>query len=159
MKHYSDDVKLHFLDFTKEGQGIRLIIEFSNGDWVFQAGYCNENTPSRHSMTHVRYAQLIAGDIRLDDWVYARQRSRRARAVVASIVFFDMEYDVWYTADELVEFQHKYNPKGRNGMTIDATRIGALMRALNGRDIVEIDPKPRGFGNKKYKVISKYSRD
>ena len=112
-----------------------------------------------HSMTHVRYAQLIAGDIRLDDWVYARQRSRRARAVVASIVFFDMEYDVWYTADELVEFQHKYNPKGRNGMTIDATRIGALMRALNGRDIVEIDPKPRGFGNKKYKVISKYSRD
>ena len=44
-------------------------------------------------------------------------------------------------------------------MTIDATRIGALMRALNGRDIVEIDPKPRGFGNKKYKVISKYSRD
>ena len=38
VKHYSDDVKLHFLDFTKEGQGIRLIIEFSNGDWVFQAG-------------------------------------------------------------------------------------------------------------------------
>ena len=38
LKHYSGDVKLSFLDFTKEGQGIRLIMTFGNGDWVFQAG-------------------------------------------------------------------------------------------------------------------------
>lgn len=40
LKHYSNDgkVKLSFLDFTPEGQGIRLIMSFENGDWVFQAG-------------------------------------------------------------------------------------------------------------------------
>ena len=37
-KHYNGDVKLSFLDFTKYGQGIRLIVNFSNGDFVFQAG-------------------------------------------------------------------------------------------------------------------------
>ena len=38
LKHYSGNVNLSFLDFTKEGQGIRLIMTFDNGDWVFQAG-------------------------------------------------------------------------------------------------------------------------
>ena len=38
LKHSSGDVKLSFLDFRKEGQGIRLILTFDNGDWVFQAG-------------------------------------------------------------------------------------------------------------------------
>lgn len=38
VRHYSGDVALHFLDFTPEGQGIRLIMCFDNGDWVFQAG-------------------------------------------------------------------------------------------------------------------------
>jgi hypothetical protein len=38
LKHYSGDVKLSFLDFRLEGQGIRLIMSFGNGDWVFQAG-------------------------------------------------------------------------------------------------------------------------
>jgi len=40
LKHYSNDgeVKLSFLDFRLEGQGIRLIMSFDNGDWVFQAG-------------------------------------------------------------------------------------------------------------------------
>lgn len=37
-KHYTGDVKLSFLDFTEHGQGIRLIINFANGDFVFQAG-------------------------------------------------------------------------------------------------------------------------
>ena len=37
-KHYSGDVKLSFLDFSEWEQGIRLIITFANGDWVFQAG-------------------------------------------------------------------------------------------------------------------------
>ncbi len=37
-KHYSGDVKLSFLDFTEYGQGIRLIINFANGDFVLQAG-------------------------------------------------------------------------------------------------------------------------
>ena len=40
-KHYSGDVKLSFLDFTEYGQGIRLIINFGNGDFVFQAGVLN----------------------------------------------------------------------------------------------------------------------
>lgn len=38
LKHYSGDVKLSFLNFVAEGQGIRLILTFGNGDWVFQAG-------------------------------------------------------------------------------------------------------------------------
>lgn len=40
-KHYSGDVKLSFLDFKEWGQGTRLIITFSNEDWVFQAGVLN----------------------------------------------------------------------------------------------------------------------
>jgi len=36
--HYSGDVEVSFLDFRPEGQGIRLILRFDNGDWVFQAG-------------------------------------------------------------------------------------------------------------------------
>jgi len=36
--HYSGDVEVSFLDFRPEGQGIRLILRFGNGDWVFQAG-------------------------------------------------------------------------------------------------------------------------
>ena len=38
LRHYSGNATLSFLDFTKEGQGIRLIMTFDNGDWVFQAG-------------------------------------------------------------------------------------------------------------------------
>jgi hypothetical protein len=38
VKHYTGDVKLYFLDFTEEGQGIRMIMSFSNDDWIFQAG-------------------------------------------------------------------------------------------------------------------------
>ena len=37
VKHYTGEVKLYFLDFTEEGQGIRLILSFGD-DWVFQAG-------------------------------------------------------------------------------------------------------------------------
>jgi len=38
LKHYSLDVKLHFYNFSPEGQGIRMMMEFNNGDWVFQCG-------------------------------------------------------------------------------------------------------------------------
>lgn len=38
LKHYSGNVRLSFLDFTEYGQGIRLIMQFDNDDWVFQAG-------------------------------------------------------------------------------------------------------------------------
>lgn len=34
---YSGESHLHFLDFRPEGQGIRLIIRFDNGDWVYQS--------------------------------------------------------------------------------------------------------------------------
>lgn len=34
---YSGEAHLHFLDFRPEGQGIRLVIRFDNGDWVYQA--------------------------------------------------------------------------------------------------------------------------
>ena len=34
---YSGDVRLDFLDFRPEGQGIRAILRFDNGDWVYQA--------------------------------------------------------------------------------------------------------------------------
>tara|TARA_R100000231_G_scaffold45307_6_gene39136 strand:+ start:17062 stop:17874 length:813 start_codon:yes stop_codon:yes gene_type:complete len=37
-KHYTGEAKLSFLDFTEFNQGIRLIITFGNGDFVFQAG-------------------------------------------------------------------------------------------------------------------------
>jgi len=37
-KHYSGSVTLSFLDFTQYKQGIRMIMQFENGDWVFQAG-------------------------------------------------------------------------------------------------------------------------
>tara|TARA_R100001443_G_scaffold49985_1_gene62275 strand:+ start:1344 stop:2171 length:828 start_codon:yes stop_codon:yes gene_type:complete len=37
LSHYDGMVKLYFLDFRPEGQGIRLIVSFDNGDWVFQA--------------------------------------------------------------------------------------------------------------------------
>jgi len=37
-KHYSNDIKLSFLDFSEYGQGIRLLLTMDNGDWVFQAG-------------------------------------------------------------------------------------------------------------------------
>lgn len=40
-KHYSGDVKLSFLDFTEFKQGIKLIITFGNGDFVFQSGVLN----------------------------------------------------------------------------------------------------------------------
>ena len=42
-KYYSGDVKLSFLDFTKFGQSISLIRQFSNGDWIFQAGVIDGN--------------------------------------------------------------------------------------------------------------------
>lgn len=38
IKHYSGKVKLSFLDFSEYNQGTRLILSFTNGDWVFQAG-------------------------------------------------------------------------------------------------------------------------
>lgn len=38
VKHYSKHVVLNFFDFREEGQGIRLLINFDNGDWVFQCG-------------------------------------------------------------------------------------------------------------------------
>lgn len=38
LKHYTDIMTLSFLDFREEGQGIRLMLSFANGDWVFQAG-------------------------------------------------------------------------------------------------------------------------
>jgi len=38
VKHYSNDIKLSFLDFSEYGQGTRLILTMDNGDWVFQAG-------------------------------------------------------------------------------------------------------------------------
>jgi len=37
LSNYDGMVKLHFIDFRPEGQGIRLIVLFENGDWVFQA--------------------------------------------------------------------------------------------------------------------------
>lgn len=37
-KHYSGNVKVSFLDFSAYGQGVRMILNFDNGDWVFQAG-------------------------------------------------------------------------------------------------------------------------
>jgi hypothetical protein len=40
-KHYSGDVKLSFLDFSDYKQGIKLIITFGNGDFVFQSGVLN----------------------------------------------------------------------------------------------------------------------
>jgi len=38
LRHYSNEIKLSFMDFTEYGQGIRLILTMENGDWVFQAG-------------------------------------------------------------------------------------------------------------------------
>ena len=38
VKYYKGDVSLSFFDFSAEGQGTRLILSFSNSDWVFQAG-------------------------------------------------------------------------------------------------------------------------
>lgn len=38
IKFYSGKVDLNFLDFSEYNQGTRLILTFSNGDWVFQAG-------------------------------------------------------------------------------------------------------------------------
>lgn len=38
VKHYSNNIKLSFMDFTEYGQGIRLLLTMGNGDWVFQAG-------------------------------------------------------------------------------------------------------------------------
>lgn len=38
LKHYTGIMTLSFLDFREEGQGIRLLLSFANGDWVFQAG-------------------------------------------------------------------------------------------------------------------------
>ena len=38
LRYYKGAVTLAFLDFKKEGQGIRLIMSFDNDDWVFQAG-------------------------------------------------------------------------------------------------------------------------
>jgi len=38
LKHYTGNMMLSFLDFREEGQGIRLMLSFANGDWVFQAG-------------------------------------------------------------------------------------------------------------------------
>ena len=37
VSQYSGEAHLHFLDFRPEGQGIRLIVRFDNGDWVYQA--------------------------------------------------------------------------------------------------------------------------
>jgi hypothetical protein len=34
---YSGEVHIHFIDFRPEGQGIRAIIRFDNGDWIYQA--------------------------------------------------------------------------------------------------------------------------
>ena len=38
LKPYSGDVELHFFDFRKEGQGIRVLMLLPDGSWVFQAG-------------------------------------------------------------------------------------------------------------------------
>tara|TARA_R110000822_G_scaffold27401_6_gene81847 strand:+ start:2821 stop:3630 length:810 start_codon:yes stop_codon:yes gene_type:complete len=38
VKHYSNNIKLSFLDFSEYGQGTRLLLTMDNGDWVFQAG-------------------------------------------------------------------------------------------------------------------------
>ena len=38
LKHYPGEVQLHFIDFREEGQGIRLLIQLADGDFVFQAG-------------------------------------------------------------------------------------------------------------------------
>ncbi len=38
VRHYSNKIKLSFMDFTEYGQGIRLLMLMDNGDWVFQAG-------------------------------------------------------------------------------------------------------------------------
>lgn len=40
-KHYSGEVKISFLDFTEYGQAISIIMQFTNGDWVYQAGVLN----------------------------------------------------------------------------------------------------------------------
>lgn len=37
VSQYGGEAHLHFIDFRPEGQGIRLILRFDNGDWVFQA--------------------------------------------------------------------------------------------------------------------------
>lgn len=37
VSQYGGEAHLHFLDFRPEGQGIRLILRFDNGDWVYQA--------------------------------------------------------------------------------------------------------------------------
>tara|TARA_R100000808_G_C2139505_1_gene147403 strand:- start:51 stop:890 length:840 start_codon:yes stop_codon:yes gene_type:complete len=37
LSKYDGMVKLYFLDFRPEGQGIRLIVVFDNTDWIFQA--------------------------------------------------------------------------------------------------------------------------
>jgi len=34
---YGGEVNIHFLDFRPEGQGVRAIIRFDNGDWIYQA--------------------------------------------------------------------------------------------------------------------------
>jgi hypothetical protein len=38
VKHYSNDVYIHFLDFREYEQGIRAIFSFDNGDLLIQAG-------------------------------------------------------------------------------------------------------------------------
>jgi len=37
ISNYGGEVHLHFIDFRPEGQGIRAIIRFDNGDWIYQA--------------------------------------------------------------------------------------------------------------------------
>jgi len=37
LSNYDGMVNLYFIDFRPEGQGIRLLLVFDNGDWVFQA--------------------------------------------------------------------------------------------------------------------------
>ncbi len=38
VKHYSNAIKLSFMDFSEYAQGTRLLLTMDNGDWVFQAG-------------------------------------------------------------------------------------------------------------------------
>ena len=38
LKHFGNEVSLHFLDFSEFGQGVRILFSLPNGDMVFQAG-------------------------------------------------------------------------------------------------------------------------
>tara|TARA_Y100000004_G_C8609233_1_gene283979 strand:- start:191 stop:508 length:318 start_codon:yes stop_codon:yes gene_type:complete len=38
LKGLGGNVVIHFLDFRKENQGIRMVIEMANAGWVYQAG-------------------------------------------------------------------------------------------------------------------------